>query len=129
MPSASPTRIASPEETLLKLNLSLADGRRLAADAAPGYHLVELIRASGLPIKAECGGAGACATCHVRVADPWRDLLPEPSEDEVAKLDEIPSADDSSRLACQIVMRKELDGLALELQADSLLRPALQAAE
>src|SRR5258706_4924168 len=105
----------------LRLNVRLADGTEFTPEALPGFHIMELIRAYGLPIKAECGGAGVCATCHIRVAQPWRELLPAPSDEELAKLDEIPSADESSRLACQIVMTPELDGLELEVQADSLV--------
>jgi 2Fe-2S ferredoxin len=73
-----------------------------------------------LPIKAECGGAGVCATCHVRIPSSWQRLLPPPSPEELAKLDEIPGADDTSRLACQLMMTEELDGLIVEVQPDSL---------
>src|SRR5262245_38863517 len=84
-------------ESYLRLNVRLPDGTQFTPEALPGFHVMELIRAYGLPIKAECGGSGVCATCHIRVAQPWRDLLPPPSEEELAKLDEIPTADDSSR--------------------------------
>lgn len=75
----------------------------------------------GLPIKAECGGACVCATCHVRIPQSWQHLLPPPSDEELAKLDEIPGADENSRLACQLMMTDELDGLEVELQPDSLI--------
>ena len=118
----SHSRSAQLEDApLLKLDVRLADGGRFQADAAPGFRLMELIRAYGLPIKAECGGSGVCATCHVRVPEVWRSLLPQPSDEELARLDEIPHADESSRLACQIVMTDEMDGMELELQPDSLL--------
>ena len=109
------------DEQLLKLDVRLADGGRFLADAAPGFRVMDLIRAYGLPIKAECGGSGVCATCHVRIARAWASLLPPPSDEELAKLDEIPDADDTSRLACQIVMTDAMDGLELEVQPDSLL--------
>ena len=51
----------------------------------------------------------------------WQRLLPPPSDEELAKLDEIPDADETSRLACQIMMTDDLDGLELELQPDSLM--------
>ena len=104
----------------LKLVVRLADGRHFEPEALPGFRIMELIRAFGLPIKAECGGAGVCATCHVRVPAPWRELLPPPTAGELDKLDEISGADDGSRLACQLVMSPELDALELEIQADSL---------
>ena len=116
------SRSAQVEDApFLKLDVRLADGGRFLADAAPGYRVMELIRAYGLPIKAECGGSGVCATCHVRIPRAWASLLPPPSNEELAKLDEIPDADETSRLACQIIMTDEMDGMELEVQPDSLL--------
>ena len=114
------TQEPDAEEPLLKLDVRLMDGARFEPEAAPGFRVMELIRAYGLPIKAECGGAGICATCHIRVPAYWQEKLPAPTDDELAKLDEIPDADDSSRLACQIMMTDEFDGLELEIQRDSL---------
>ena len=84
----------------LKLHVRLIDGAHFEPEAAAGFRVVELMRAYGLPIKAECGGAGICATCHVRVPEEWQHLLPPPSNEELAKLDEIAGADETSRLAC-----------------------------
>jgi ferredoxin, 2Fe-2S len=118
-------RVVTPpseaDDAYLTLNVSLIDGSRFEPQASPGFHIMELVRMYGLPIKAECGGAGVCATCHVRVPAHWQALLPPPSEEEQAKLDEIPGADESSRLACQLVMTDDLDGLELEVQPDSLI--------
>ena len=105
----------------LKFNVRLADGTRFVPEAAAGFRIMELMRAYGLPIKAECGGVCVCATCHVRVPVAWQHLLPAPSDEELAKLDEIPEADETSRLACQLMMTDELDGLEVELQPDSLI--------
>lgn len=109
------------DEPYLKLNVSLTDGGHFEPPAASGYRVMELIRMFGLPIKAECGGACVCASCHVRIPARWRELLPEPSDEELAKLDEVPGADETSRLACQLVMTDELDGLEIEVQPDSLV--------
>jgi ferredoxin, 2Fe-2S len=108
------------DETFLRFSVRLPDGTRHFPEAASGFRIMELIRAFGIGIKAECGGVGVCATCHVRISEAWMDLLPPPSQDEQDKLDEIPGADDRSRLACQLLMATELDGLELELAADSL---------
>ncbi len=43
--------------------------------ALEGWRVMEIIRDNGLPIKAECGGALECATCHVYVANAWWDKL------------------------------------------------------
>ena len=108
-------------ERFLSLNVRLADGTHFRPDAAPGFRVMELIRAYGLPIKAECGGSGICATCHVRVGAAWRDRLPAPSDEELDRLDDVAGAGDGSRLACQLMMTEDLDGLEVEVQADSLL--------
>ena len=112
---------ATTDAPLLRLNIGLTDGGRFVAEAAPGFRVMELVRAYGLPIKAECGGSGVCCTCHVRISEAWQALLPLPSDDELAKLDEIVGADETSRLACQIVMTDALDGLELVVQPDSLI--------
>jgi ferredoxin, 2Fe-2S len=109
------------DEIHLTLNVSVVDGGRFEPPAAAGFRVMELIRAFGFPIKAECGGSGVCATCHVRIPERWRALLPPPSDDELAKLDEIPTADEHSRLACQLVMTDDLDGLEVEVQPDSMV--------
>lgn len=118
--SYHPDSAAEASDELLTLEVTLAGGGRYPTGALVGHSLVDLLRAAALPIKAECGGAGVCATCHVRVPDHWLDVLPPPSDEELAKLDEIPGADERSRLACQIVMAPHLDGLALEIQSDSV---------
>jgi len=121
MRNAAPDAMSvETDEPLMKLTVRFADGRRFRPDAAPGFRIMELIRAFGLPIKAECGGVGVCATCHVRIAPEWQDRVPPPSADELGKLDEIPDADDSSRLCCQIEMTDDLDGMELELHSDSI---------
>ncbi|MGD9786090.1 MAG: 2Fe-2S iron-sulfur cluster-binding protein [Hyphomicrobiaceae bacterium] len=112
---------AGDDAPFLSLHVQLPGRAARRYDAAPGFRLVELIRAAGLPLKAECGGAGVCATCHVHVPSEWRDLIPEPSEDELAKLDEIATAGEGSRLACQIEMTEALDGLHVSIEPDSLV--------
>ncbi len=115
---------ADDEAPLLSLRVRLAGepagGPVLRADAAAGFRVVELLRAAAQPITAECGGAGVCGTCHIRIAESWRQALPDPDEDELARLDEIHGSDHASRLACRIVMTEALDGLELEIQPDSL---------
>ncbi len=108
------------QPAFMTINVRLADGSAFRCEAAEGFRVMELIRAYGLPIKAECGGAGVCATCHVRVPETWRAKLPEPGDEELAKLDDVPGADEHSRLACQIEMTANLDGLELSLDSDSL---------
>ncbi len=64
---------------------------------------MEILRDAGLPIAAECGGACACATCHVYVDDGWFEKLPATSEAEIDMLDMALAVEPNSRLSCQII--------------------------
>jgi 2Fe-2S ferredoxin len=73
---------------------------------------------NGIPgIEAECGGACACATCHVYVAEEWREKTgaPEPMEEDM--LDFAIDLRPNSRLSCQIHVSDELDGLVISIPA------------
>lgn len=81
-----------------------------------GWRVMEVIRDYGLPIKAECGGACACATCHVYVDPNWMERLPPMREEEEHMLDEATAPVlETSRLSCQLICADELDGLKLTL--------------
>ncbi len=91
------------------------EGKKHKLEAIEGWRVMEIIRDYGLPIKAECGGACACATCHVYVDEQWIDKIPEMREDEEEMLDEAFNLEHNSRLSCQIIMTEELDGLSVTL--------------
>ncbi|MCS6759351.1 MAG: 2Fe-2S iron-sulfur cluster-binding protein [Candidatus Devosia euplotis] len=80
-----------------------------------GWRVMEVIRDWGLNIKAECGGALSCATCHVYVDKDWTDVVGAPSDEEEDMLDSVSDVRSNSRLSCQILMREALDGLKLTL--------------
>lgn len=112
---------AQDEDKILTLHIYLPDGSHFRREAIAGLRVVDLLRMYGFPLKAECGGACVCATCHVHVPDQWLQLLPPPTDEELDRLDEIPTAGENSRLACQIETTDELDGLEIELQPDSMV--------
>jgi 2Fe-2S ferredoxin len=91
------------------------EGHTHAIEAPVGWRLMEVIRDSGLNIKAECGGACACATCHVYVAPDWLPRLVPPSNDELLMLDDAMEVQEHSRLSCQIILAPELNGLEVTL--------------
>lgn len=109
----------------IHIHVELPDGSRHTLEAPEGYRVMEVIRDYGLPIKAECGGACACATCHIRISDEWVEQLVPPRDDEMDKLDEIHGADDNSRLSCQLLTDTAIDGLVVKLEADSLSNGSL----
>lgn len=84
-------------------------------EAIEGWRVMEIIREHGFAIDGLCGGACACATCHVYVAPQWNEKIHPARDDEEAMLDEVPTVADNSRLSCQIIYTRELDGLTVEL--------------
>ena len=66
-------------------------------------------------IDADCGGACACATCHVYVDQAWLDKTGSQSAMEESMLDFAENVEPNSRLSCQIKVTDELDGLVVRM--------------
>lgn len=66
-------------------------------------------------IDADCGGACACATCHVYVDAAWAGRTGVPDEMEQAMLEYVSEPEGSSRLSCQIIVTDAMDGLVVRL--------------
>ncbi|MDQ1714027.1 MAG: ferredoxin, 2Fe-2S [Frankiaceae bacterium] len=89
-------------------------GTARTVDADVGSTVMESAIKNGVPgVEAECGGACACATCHVYVEEEWRAQTGEPSPMEEDMLDFGYEIKPNSRLSCQIKVREELDGLVV----------------
>ncbi|MFV3073548.1 2Fe-2S iron-sulfur cluster-binding protein [Niveispirillum fermenti] len=85
-------------------------------DVEDGQSLMRALTGAGLDVPALCGGARACATCHVHIDPDWAGRLPAQEEGERELVSEEPSfIDGRSRLSCQIPVTTALDGLALTL--------------
>lgn len=91
------------------------EGTRHTLQGLEGWRLMEVIRDYGLPIKAECGGACACATCHVYVSPEWFSKLIPPHSEEVLMMDDAMEVHENSRLSCQILLTPALEGLEVTL--------------
>ena len=66
-------------------------------------------------IDADCGGACACATCHVYVDKQWFDKLPKIESSVEDMLDVAYEPNQFSRLGCQITITDDLDGLVVKM--------------
>jgi len=75
--------------------------------------LMEVLKASEYDILATCGGMALCATCHIQVLNDIE--LPSPGDQEMDMLDTLHNAGFDSRLACQIRINPDLDGLKLKI--------------
>ena len=92
-------------------------GRAHVVDVPQGQTVMEAARDNGIPgVEADCGGACACATCHVYVDSAWIGRLPARGTMEADMLDFAHEPDPArSRLTCQIRIDETLDGLIVQL--------------
>tara|TARA_B100000212_G_scaffold54651_1_gene36009 strand:+ start:2198 stop:2506 length:309 start_codon:yes stop_codon:yes gene_type:complete len=102
----------------MKLYVTDHDGNEQQIEGIDGWQLMEAIRDQGMEIKAECGGACACATCHVYIDEEWKNKIPEKSEEEMDMLDLAFDVQQNSRLSCQIIITPNLEGLKVTLAPD-----------
>ena len=101
---------------MTKITYIAFDGTSFEVNAENGSTVMEnAIRNSVPGIEAECGGACACATCHVYVDEAWTALVGEPEAMEEDMLDFAYDVQPTSRLSCQIKVRTELDGLVVKV--------------
>jgi 2Fe-2S ferredoxin len=99
-----------------KITFIEKSGTEHVVDAEAGPSVMEAAIKNMVPgIDADCGGACACATCHVYVDDAWRDKVGKPSAMEESMLDFAYEPKENSRLSCQIPVSDALDGLIVRL--------------
>ncbi len=91
-------------------------GKRHEVEADIGQTVMEAAIRNEIPgIPGECGGACACATCHVYVSPDWMARIEEAGEPEEDMLDFAYDVRENSRLSCQIRVSKELDGFTVTI--------------
>ena len=92
------------------------DGTQHVLDVKPGLSVMEAAVKANVPgIDADCGGACACATCHVYVDEAWLGRLDGQGDMEVSMLDFAENVQPASRLACQLKVSDALDGLVVRM--------------
>jgi ferredoxin, 2Fe-2S len=97
-----------------KITFIDSSGASRTVDAEVGATVMETAIRNNIPgIEAECGGACACATCHVYVDEAYKEIVGEPEPMEEDMLDFAFDVRPTSRLSCQIRVRDELDGLTV----------------
>ena len=101
---------------MAKITFIQPDGTERAVDAEIGMTVMETAKKNLIDgIEAECGGACACATCHVYVDVAWREKTGGPSDMEEDMLDFAFDVRPTSRLSCQIKVTEALDGLVVRV--------------
>lgn len=103
---------------MAKITFIQPDGTSQTVTADPGLTVMEAAKLNAIAgVEAECGGACACATCHVYVDEAWRAKTGKPATMEEDMLDFAFDVQDTSRLACQIKVTADLDGLVVRVPA------------
>lgn len=101
---------------VVKVTFIEHNGQEHEVEAQEGLTLMEVAVKAGVPgIDADCGGACACATCHVYVAEDFAAVTGEPSPMEESMLDFASERADTSRLSCQIGITSKLEGLRVRI--------------
>ncbi|MEM1289682.1 MAG: 2Fe-2S iron-sulfur cluster-binding protein [Pseudomonadota bacterium] len=91
-------------------------GTEHAVSADPGMTLMEVAVKNGIPgIDGDCGGACACATCHVYLDPAFNEAVDEPSAMEESMLDFASERRDTSRLSCQISVSDKIEGIRVTM--------------
>src|SRR5262245_38128065 len=101
---------------MVKITFIQPDGASQTVEAEPGVTVMEAGKMTDVAgVEAECGGACACATCHVYVDAAWQEKTGKPSEMEEDMLDFAFDVRPESRLSCQIKVVAEYDGLVVRV--------------
>ncbi len=104
---------------MIKVVFVSANGDEQSVDVKIGDNLLEVGQAAGQPLEGTCEGQMACSTCHVIIDKDWFGKLPKASEDEEDMLDLATGARRTSRLACQINLTEQLNGMKVSVPSES----------
>ncbi len=106
----------TPLDITLEIIVKDLDDTVHTIPALAGWSVMEIIKDAKLPLKAECGGACACGTCHVYIDENWLQKLPPPNDEEIERLEnDAFFVRNNSRLSCQIIMADNMNGLVVSL--------------
>lgn len=103
------------ESEVVRVTFVMPNRTRKEVRGKIGDIVMFLAHKYNIEIEGACEGSCACSTCHVYVDDRYLDKLEEPTEEEEDMLDMAPALKTNSRLACQIRLTKEMDGMVLTL--------------
>lgn len=92
-----------------------SEDKEIIVDAVVGETLLETANKANVPLFGGCGGAGVCGTCHVFIDQAFLKKLNKPTLEELDLIDVLPNGNSNSRLACQIIITEELDGMTITI--------------
>ena len=93
----------------------IENDKEIAVDASIGLSLLEVAHENNIDLEGACEGSLACATCHVILEEKIYNILEQPAEAEEDMLDLAFGLTHTSRLGCQIILTKELNGMRVRV--------------
>lgn len=100
---------------MVKINFIIEDGSKVEIEAQEGLSVLEIAHQNNIDLEGACEGSLACSTCHVIVDPEYYTKLPEAEEAEEDMLDLAFGLTQTSRLGCQIIVSKDIDGITFKL--------------
>jgi ferredoxin len=117
---------AGPSRLVLTIGLDEAAEGRVHAEC--GETLLAALMRAETGIRHICGGRCACGTCRIALEPDWLGRLPAPSRNEARLLSVLAGASPAHRLACQITLDAQTEGLAFRLDTPVSRPTALTSA-
>ena len=103
---------------MINISVKDLDGQVHEIQAREGDSLMEVLREYEWGVPAMCGGLCSCGTCHVYLDTEWLDRFQQPDPDEQDLLGVFDSAENNSRLSCQLFLQAGHNGLKLAIATD-----------
>ena len=97
---------------MIKLKFVSNEGEKVV-EANEGVSILDVARSNGINLIGACEGACACGTCHIYIDEEHLTKIEKPSDNEENVLDIVFNLQQNSRLACQVITCKELDGAVI----------------
>lgn len=103
-----------PKQTL-SVTFILPSKKTIQVETIPGKNLLDIAHENNIELEGACEGSLACSTCHLIIAKNYYEKLPEASDEENDMLDLAFGLTETSRLGCQVVVDRDLDGLFVQI--------------
>ncbi|XP_062579580.1 adrenodoxin, mitochondrial-like isoform X2 [Saccostrea cucullata] len=114
--STSPKPFAN--ETSVTITFLDRDGDKIVAKTKPGTSFLDVAIDFDVELEGACEGTLACSTCHLIFSKEDYDRIPDkPTDEELDMLDLAYGLTDTSRLGCQVIVTKDMDGLEVKVPA------------
>ncbi|GAM26323.1 hypothetical protein SAMD00019534_094980 [Acytostelium subglobosum LB1] len=107
----------NPNAPLVGITFIDKDGTKINVKVPEGTNLLEAAHSNDIDLEGACEASIACSTCHVYIDNKYFDQLPMSSDEENDMLDLAFALQTNSRLGCQVIVTKELEGMEVQLPA------------